>query len=382
MASRDDDIHFDFFEEEPPTTEAQPPAKGRLARRGRRGRGGGRPRNTTPVLRLLGLTVVVVALLVVCGLLLQSCASTSKHDAYQHYMEKVGTIAHSSEGNGNEVATALTTPGVKVADLVQKLNGIAGQERQNVEAAQNLDPPGPLRGANAHMVDALQLRVSGVQGLATAFSKTAGSKAASDAETLAQQAERLPPSDVVWDDFFLAPSKSILTNEGVTGVAVPDSNFVSNPDLLSERSMSLVLERLRGASTGGTPTGRHGTNLVATKASSGGKTQTLSETQVNTVTARPDLAFIVTVHDGGDSQEVGIKVTLTIQKDSGGSAVVKTKTLDVINPGQDKDVVFQNVDVTSFFAQRSHIAVDIAPVAGEVVVSNNKGTYPVIFSLG
>ena len=40
----------------------------------------------------------------------------------------------------------------------------------------------------------------------------------------------------------------------------------------------------------------------------------LSETNENTVTASTDLAFDVTIHDGGDSQEVGIKVTLTIDK--------------------------------------------------------------------
>jgi hypothetical protein len=384
MEPRDDDIRFDFFEEEPPTREAQP--RVRLPRRGGRRTAGGRPpgnRNLTPAFRLLVLTIVLVVLLVVFGLVLQSCASTSKHDSYAHYMAKVATIGHSSESDGNEVATALTTPGAKVADLVQKLDGIAAQEQQNVAAAEKLDPPGPLRPANGQMIEALQLRVSGVQGLAKAFTATAGSKAAGDATVLAQQAERLLASDVVWDDLFQAPARSVLADRGVTGVAPPDSNFVSNQDLISERSMSLVLQRLRGASTGGgTPTGKHGTNLVSVKTTSQGKSTTLSESTVNTVTARPDLAFVVTVHDGGDSQEVGIKVTLTIQKDSGGSAVVKTKTLDVINPGQDKPVTFKGVDVTSFFAQRSHIAVDIAPVQGEATVSNNKGTFPVIFSLG
>ena len=36
-------------------------------------------------------------------------------------------------------------------------------------AAQNLDAPGPLRDENQHMIEALQLRVSGVQGLADTF---------------------------------------------------------------------------------------------------------------------------------------------------------------------------------------------------------------------
>ena len=72
-----------------------------------------RPRNLTPVLRLLALLAIVVAVLVFFGLLIQSCASTSKHDSYKSYMDKVATIAHSSEEDGTAVANALITPGVK-----------------------------------------------------------------------------------------------------------------------------------------------------------------------------------------------------------------------------------------------------------------------------
>ena len=71
------------------------------------------PRNLTPVLRLLALLAIVVAALVFFGLLIQSCASTSKHDSYKSYMDKVSTIAHSSEEDGTAVANALITPGVK-----------------------------------------------------------------------------------------------------------------------------------------------------------------------------------------------------------------------------------------------------------------------------
>ena len=92
----------------------------RLPRRGGGGSGmrgsGGGPRSLTPVLRLLALLAIVVAALVFFGLLIQSCASTSKHDSYKSYMDKVATIAHSSEDDGTAVANALITPGVKADD--------------------------------------------------------------------------------------------------------------------------------------------------------------------------------------------------------------------------------------------------------------------------
>jgi hypothetical protein len=383
MDPRDDDIGFDFFEEEPATTEAQSSqSRVRLPRRGGRGpgRGGpaGQPHGLTPLLRLLALIAIIIAALVFFGLLVQSCASTSKHDAYKSYMTKVGSVAQSSASDGAQVATDLTTPAVKVADLATKLDGVAEQERQNVAAAQRLNPPGPLRPEHEDLIEALQLRVSGVQGLADTLRKTASSKASTDAALLAAPAQRLLASDVIWDDLFRGPATTQMKNDGVSGVVAPESHFVTNQSLVTEQSMVLVLQRLRGASTsGGTPTGIHGTNIVETKVLPGA--QTLSPTTENTVTATTDLAFVVTVADSGDSQEVGIEVTLTIQKPKG--AIVKTQTIDLINPGQSKSVTFNNLGQVPF-AQRTTVNVDVAPVPGEHNTSNNKGSYPVIFSLG
>jgi len=379
MDPRDDDIQFDFFEDEPATTEVQS-SRVRMPRRGGSGsgmRGSSGPRNLTPVLRLLALLAIVVAALVFFGLLIQSCASTSKHDTYASYMDKVSVIAHSSEDDGTAVANALITPGVKTTALSSTLNGIAEQERQNVKAAQNLDVPGPLREENQQMVEALQLRVSGVQGLADTFAANPTSKGTGEAALLAAQADRLLASDVVWDDLFAEPSRIELKRQNVSGVSVPDSNFVQNRDLTTERSMALLLTRLRGATTGGTPTGIHGTNIVDVKVQPGG--QTLSTTTENTITATTDLAFVVTIADSGDSQEVGIKVTLTIQKPQG--AIVKTKTVGLINPGQQKSVTFTDLGQVPF-AQKTTVNVDVASVPGEHNTDNNKASYPVIFSLG
>ncbi len=382
MDPRDDDIDFDFFEDEAATTEqASPQSRVRLPRRGGRGTGtrrpAGPPRGLTPLLRLLALVALVIAVLVFFGLVLQSCAATSTHDRYQHYMTDVSTIAHSSQDDGAAVANALTTPGTKVSGLTTKLAGIAEQERQNVAAAQRLNPPGALRDENRAIIQALQLRVSGVAGLATTFATTATSKAAEDAAILASQAERLLASDVVWDDFFRIPSTAVMKDKGISGVVAPDSNFVANQDFITEHSMGLVLQRLRGASTSGTPTGVHGTNIVSTKADPGG--QVLSETNENTVTASTDLAFVVTVHDGGDSQEVGIKVTLTIDKTP--TPIVLTKTIKVINPGANATVTFSDLGGVPF-ARKTFVHVDVARVPSESDPTNNKASYPVIFSLG
>jgi hypothetical protein len=338
---------------------------------------GGPPHGLTPILRLLALLAIVVALLVFFGLLIQSCASTSKTEAAKSYMEKVSTIARSSQDDGTAVANDLITPGAKAADLAAKLSRVAEQERQNVSDAEHLTPPGPLRDDHRQLIEALQLRVSGVQGLADTFSSNPTSKTAGEATVLSEQADRLLASDVVWDDLFKGPVTAELQKENISGVTVPDSKFVANRDLTTERSMSLLLTRLRGTSSGGTPTGLHGTNIVDVKTLPGG--QTLSPDTTNTVVATTGLAFVVSIHDGGDSQEVGIKVTVTIQKPQG--AIVKTKTLQLINPGQTKPVTIGDLGQVPF-AQKTTVNVDVATVPGEHDSTNNKASYPVIFSLG
>jgi CARDB protein len=378
----DDDIQFDFFEEDAATAEAPPPpGRARLPRR-RSGprRKVGPPRGAAPLLRLLLLVAFVVFLVVVFGLLIQSCASASKHDAYARYMGRVGKLAAQSTANGKALATVLTTPGLSVAQIEQRLRGIGDQEQQNVSAGENLNPPGRLRDENGHLVEALELRVSGVQGLASTFQKTANSKSTTaDSALLAAQGERLTASDVVWDDLFKALAVAQLQHDGVSGVNVPESHFVASPDLMTAHSMALVLQRIRGAATGTPAPGLHGTDIGTVTAQPGG--QVLSSSQLTTVTATTDLSFAVVVENGGDSQEVQIPVTLTIDRPQAqGGPIVKTQTIDVINPGESKTLSFGNLGQVPF-ASQTQIHVDVKAVPGETNTSNNSATYQVIFSL-
>ena len=383
MSDLDDDIQFDFFEDEPATQEAPPP-RVRLPGRGNRPprHRVGPPRGATPLLRLLALVALVVFVLLLFGWLLSSCAATSRHDAYASYMSDVDKIATQSTANGRALATALTTPGLSVTQLVSKLRALADQEQQNVNAASSLDPPGRLRPENLYLVQALQLRVNGLTGLADTFQSTAKSTdTTKDATLLAAQGQRLVSSDVVWDDFFYTPAKTQLQHDGVTGVDVPVSHYVplTNPDVFSKQSMVLVLERIRGASTGGTPSGIHGTNLASVKALPSG--QVLTAGTLTTVTATTALAFQVDVHNGGNFQEVQIPVTLTIDRPtSQGGPIVKTQTIQLIDPGQDQTLTFSNLGQVPFASQTT-VKVDVATVPGETNKTNNSAQYPVIFSL-
>jgi len=278
MSSRDTDFEFDFFEE--PETQEAPGRSDRSLRRPRGPRlprGPIRPRaGFTPLLRLLGLIAFAILIVVLLLLWVQSCQEDAKRDSYSNYMTGMSAVGRDSERVGRELSDALTTQGIKPAELQKQLTGLVQQQELGIDRANRLDPPGPLIESHERAVEALQFRAEGLAGLAEAFRRTQGSKdAAAAGALLASQAERLVAGDVVWDDLFKEPSVTVLRNEDISGVEVPDSNFIQTPDLASTRSMVPIWERINGSaasgSTGGTPSGLHGTNIEQVTVVPGGQ---------------------------------------------------------------------------------------------------------------
>ena len=378
MTTRDDDIlDFDFVDEGATRESAR--------REGPAGQPGGprRPRlrapgGITPLLRLVGLiafAILVVVLLVVWA---QGCASDRKRETYDRYMGNIKAVGDESARIGKSLAELLTTPGLKQTELETKIGGLVQQQQLNVSRGVDLDPPGPVRPQHEQALASLRFRVTGIQGLLAVFKATRASKDASvSGQRLAAQGQRLITSDVIWDDLFRTPSQDELRSRDISGVAVPDSNFAPNTELYGARSMTAIWQRVHGASTGGTPSGLHGTGLAYLKVLPGG--QTLSTAAEATIQSSTELGFEVGVTNTGDNQEVRIEVTLTIPKQP--SPIAKKGTIDLIDPGETKAVTFKDIGEPPF-GEKTTIKVDIKPVTGERNTANNTAEYPVIFSLG
>ena len=387
MSSHDDDnLDFDFFEDDA-TRETHGAARSDAPPRATGGGGGGprrpqlrAPHGVTPILRLVGFVafaILVIVLLVLWG---QGCSSDKKRNNYSNAMTELVTIGANSAKIGSSLADLLTTPGLKQAELETSLGGLIQREQQDVDSATGLDVPGPLRPATDHAVEALQLRVSGMQGLLDTFKATKAddSKNATTAgEKLAEQARLLDASDIVWQVLFRVPAQATLQEEGVGDVTAPASVFVENVELYSARSMTAIWLRIHGASTGGTPSGVHGTMLEKVVVQPAG-TQLSTDTET-TIKASTDLAFDVSVKNSGENQEVRIEVTLTIPK--GTTPIVKKQTIDLLDIGETKTVTFKDFPDPPF-GEKTSVQVSVKPVQGEQNTANNSAEYPVIFSLG
>jgi len=375
MGERGNDIDFDFFDE-PETTEATP--------RVRTVRSGGRrppvrpPAGLTPLLRLVGLVALGILVVVLLVFWAQSCRSDSKQGAYSAYMDDVSEIARASDDVGRNFNTQLTTTGLRPQQLQERLSGLAQRQEQGVARARELTPPGPLRAQHQHAVDALQFRVSGLRRLQDAFRQTARREPGPAATVLSQQVQRLLTSDVIWSDLFREPAVAELRRQSIGGVEVPGSIFLRNRDLASRRQLEPIVRRLRGASTGGTPTGRHGNGLVSVRALPEAKVLD-READRNIVTATPELAFEVTIENSGESQEVQVVVLLTLQQPS--APISRRQTIDLIDAGEQRTVTFRNLGQVSDFGVRIPMRVEVRKVRGEQNTANNSAEFPVVFTL-
>jgi hypothetical protein len=365
------DIEFDFFDDSP-TAEAS--ERERTPRRGPR-MPTRPPTGSQPSLFRLGILIAgAILLAVVLVIWVNSCRADQKKDAYRDYMEAVAGRASESEQVGKQLNQLLTTPGIKLQDLRDELDGLKQHAAQIVTSARELDPPGPLRDEQDSLVEALDFRLSGLNGLAEAFSQVQGTRESAEAgRRLAIPAQRLVASDVVYADLFYEGSRAVMAKEGVKGIPIPESTFVQNGDLASPTAWTLIVERLTRSPTAG---GLHGNQLAGVIVQPG--QQQLSPTEDNTVKASDRLSFQVLVKNSGESQETQVQVSIVIQQSP---TIRKTQVIDLINPGETKTVIFRDLGTVTFGA-RSTLKVNVEPVADESNTANNTAEYQIIFTLG
>jgi hypothetical protein len=370
-----DGIDFDFFDDAP-TAEGLPdqaPSR-RGPRMPQRPPGG-----NAPLLRLAALIAGGILLAVVLVVWVNSCRSDAKNAQYRDYMASVEKIGKDSAQVGTDLNQLIFSSGIQLEQLQTELDGLRETQSQTVARAEALDPPGALRQQQESLVEALQLRVSGLTGLGSAFGQITGAENNDEAGIrLAEQSARLIAGDVLWADFFKAQAQTVMEDQGVKGINVPDSVFVPNLELGSPTSWALVLDRLTGGG-GGNTTGPRGNGIAGVLAMPSEKEFDKPPAE-NTVTVSDGLALEVLVKNSGSSQETQVKVTLTIQQAP--EPLTADQTIQAINPGDTKSVTFKISDLGSLsYATRTIVKVTVEPVEGEANTSNNTAEYIVFFTL-
>ena len=369
----DEEIEFDFFDDTPSgeTTERAGPPRRRPRLPTRPPAGGG----TALLARRAALIFGAVAIAVALVLVVNSCRADQKRAEYEDYMESVATVGGQSQGVGQRLNQLIFSSGINLDDLTAELEGLRREQSQAVENAERLKPPGPLREQQETLVQAMLLRVEGLNGLSRAFDGIAAAKDANPGAILAEQSDRLVASDVIYDDLFAEGTRNVLEEQGMTGIAVPESDFVRNRELTNPTSWRLVVDRLTQPADGGG--GLHGNQIAGVRVVPGNRA--LSPTEENTVRVSTGLGFEVLVKNSGENQETQVRVDLTIQQSP--ESIRKEAVIDIINPGDTKSVTFTDLSGLAF-GPRTILKVTVEPVPGEENTNNNTAEYVVIFTLG
>jgi hypothetical protein len=193
---------------------------------------------------------------------------------------------------------------------------------------------------------------------------------------VATQMQLFLASDVLYSQRVLPNLTRPLKKEGLLSeVQVPKSRFL--PDLQWARPTYVAknLAGLGSAAGGPVTPGIHGTALVGVTAKPGG--ETLSESGATSITVSPQLAFDVSVQNGGDTDERDVTVQLSIV--GAGKPIVRQQTIPSIAAGTQK-VVTIPLAAAPPLGRPVTIRVAVNAVPGEKKLDNNRASYPAIFT--
>ena len=350
--------------------------------------------------RLILVGVAIVLLLIGGYWYVQRCQRNEEVDAYKSYVESANAVTAQANRVGAKLEESFLKQGQTAAQFQTDMTEIAKNQQAVVTSAGGLDSPGSMDELQARFLEAQQLRLNGLQGMAKAlpdaFAGANGNVTTDKASVISQLYSRVLAGDVVYSDSFKGPAVKLLDDQDVSGVALDDSQFIG-PNLLSfvdPKTMAARLTSIAGGG-GGTPTeptpecaadptadgcepanttstaGLHGTSIETVTISG----TTLNANDVTEVETDPDNqnSIVVAVKNGGDFQETQVEVQAFVDSEQVGD----TATIPVFDAGQTANVTFKFEPL--FNKAKQSVKIVVKPVAGEENTANNSRTYQVIF---
>ncbi len=337
--------------------------------------GGGRPDHQTLVVRrAIGLGVALV-LLVLIALGVNGCVTSQKLNALKGYSHSVSQIAQDSDqGIARPLFGDLSgANGKSPLDVSVQINQLKLRAQAEAKRARGLNVPGDMSGAQRNLLLSLDLRSEALQHVADQVTSALGGQNAADAvNRIAGEMEALLASDVIYSQRVVPLVAQALDDNGVHGQSPAPSRFLLDLGWLTPSYVSGQL-RGQGASLANAPAapGSHGHSVGGVSVGS----NQLTATGVNHVSGGASPTLSVLVANQGSNDETGVKVDVSVT--AAGRTIKTVKTIDRTQAGASSTVDIPLSGVPTGVSSR--LTVFIEPVPGEKNVTNNKGTYTVVF---
>jgi hypothetical protein len=355
---------------------ADQPRRG-AARRPPRGPSGDQQAIRARRLTALGVGIVVLILLVIG---VKACLSSQKEQAFKDYVTSVKDITQQSNNESKQFFGLLSNPGSRgPVDLQTTVSQYSNDASQLVDRAKRLDHPDELGTSQRYLVETLEFRRDGLSHIAAVLPTALGDTGRAQASLqIAGYMQDFLASDVIYSQRFLPNLQGAVKKEGVLGAVspLPQSRFLNDLGWISPAVVAGRISRIRGGGTSGpVAPGLHGTGLGTVTVKPSGTT--LAPGSAAQIKASPNLSFDVQVMDQGtnDEKDVTVRVSIT----GAGKPVVVEKRITSIAAGQTQ-IVNVPLAATPPTGRPVTIQVQTLPVPGEKNTTNNKSSFPAIFS--
>jgi hypothetical protein len=310
---------------------------------------------------------LIVLILVVLGV--KGCLDARADRALTDYSRNVTQIVDETDQTSKAFFGKLADPGnLSVTEFVAEVNADRSAMDNYATRVDSLSAPGDMSHAQGALETVYELRTSAMTEIANQMSTALGSAGVEKADAvIARQMQELLASDVLYAAVVRPEINGVLANNGIEGSNVPRSVFL--PDgtkWLDESTVSSALGSVNGATAASTP-GVHGLGLAGTSIS--GTALTAGSTTTVSAGSTPEVQ--VQVQNQGDSTENGIAVSVTVD---GGHTL--QGTISSIAVGSTQTVT---IPLTPAPKGQVTLDVDVQPVPGEQISSNNKASYTVDF---
>jgi hypothetical protein len=332
----------------------------------------------TPLLRLIVAVVAIIVVVVVIVVAVTATRGGGEAADYQKYTTSVAGLLKQSDAIGAKLYALLTEPGdTNRKDIQTKLDEYVSTSKQLETKAKELEAPKELISKNVHQFFVLVMTFRR-QGLENLEPSLMNALEVEDTEVAAQQISQalyyLTNSDFLYSTVFVKGATDIVKERNLEGVTVPSSKFIEEPDLASSAQALEIISQLKST---GSLQAVHGVSVSKVMAQP--DAQQIRKGQTYNLTASDELAFMVTVENQGNMAEKDVPVVVTLGVE-GGEPQKVTVTIPELKGGDKVTAEVTGLNPTEYGAQAT-LTVEVGPVAGEKVKTNNTIEATVIFKL-
>ena len=358
------DLWDEAFTDPAPTPRRQPKPKKMLPKR---------------LLRLLLGLAVFVVLIVIIIILAKSTSNNKEAARYQNCVATMSEMLKQSDAMGAQLVKDLTNPeSTTRGDLRTHLDEYTKASEKLLEQAKTMDIPKDLIKQNIFQffILVLDFRYYGLVNLKPALMNALEVQ---DVEvssvSITKALKYLSNSDFLYSEVFAPRMVEVLQSKNLSGITVPNTQFLSDPELASKSRVQKMLSELKSA---GNLQAVHGVAISKVVASPDEKE--IRERNRYNLTSSKELAFLVTIENQGNMTEKDIPIEVTLRSPDSNTPQKATASIKELKP---KEIVTISVEGLTPTAdgQEVILKVEVGPVKEEKFLDNNSMEATIIFTI-